>query len=185
MRIRIVLGAAFLAIIVAAGLVYWLAWQRRPDYFVDAASLHYDRPSAPVRGGDVMLERAKRWFDSDTALLYVFLAVQGVLLLLSLGGLGLPFLSGTTVEKLYRHPAINALLALVLLAGIVALKATKPNARRANALVFAGFLFGVGAASAFAFDIGVFVAYLLAATSLYRTNAAPATPARPPALRDF
>jgi hypothetical protein len=34
MRMRLVLGAAFLMIIVVAGLVYWLAWQRRPDYFV-------------------------------------------------------------------------------------------------------------------------------------------------------
>ena len=105
-----------------------------------------------------MFERIKSLHRADTTLLYVFFVVQAVVLMLSLGGLDPGFWPKTTLAKLYHHPLINALLA-------------RAEARAAHALVFSGFLVGSGAACAFAFDVGVFVAYLLAGVNLYRLNA--------------
>ena len=108
---------------------------------------------------------------SDTTLLYAFFVVQAVVLMLSLSGIDPGFWPKTTLAKLYHHPLINALLALVILVGLIKLMLARAEARAANALVFAGFLLGIGAACAFAFDVGVFVAYLFAAVNLYRLNA--------------
>ena len=118
-----------------------------------------------------MFERIKSLHREDTTLLYFFFAVHAVILILSLGGLDPGFWPKTTVARLYHQPLINALLALVLLVGGITLMLARAEARAANALVFAGFLMGIGAACAFAFDVGVFVAYLLVAVNLYRLNA--------------
>lgn len=118
-----------------------------------------------------MFERIKSLHRADTTLLYVFFVVHAVVLMLSLGGLDPGFWPKTTLARLYHHPLINALLALVLLVGWIKLMLARAEARAANALVFAGFLLGIGAACAFAFDVGVFVAYLLVAVNLYRPNA--------------
>jgi len=118
-----------------------------------------------------MFERVKSLHRSDTTLLYAFFVVQAVVLMLSLSGIDPGFWPKTTLAKLYHHPLINALLALVILVGLIKLMLARAEARAANALVFAGFLLGIGAACAFAFDVGVFVAYLFAAVNLYRLNA--------------
>ena len=118
-----------------------------------------------------MFERIKSLHRSDTTLLYVFFILQAVVLMLSLGGIDPGFWPKTTLAKLYHHPLINALLALVILVGLIKLMLARAGARAANALVFAGFLLGIGAACAFAFDVGVFAAYLFAAVNLYRPNA--------------
>lgn len=117
-----------------------------------------------------MFERIKVLHRSDTTLLYAFFVLQAVVLMLSLGGIDPGFWPKTTLAKLYHHPLINSLLALVILVGLIKLMLAREEARAANALVFAGFLLGIGAACAFAFDVGVFVAYLLAAVNLYRLN---------------
>lgn len=118
-----------------------------------------------------MYERIKSLLRADTMLLFVFFVVHAVVLMLSLGGLDPGFWPKTTLAKLYQHPLINALLALVLLVGWIKLTLARAEARAVSALVFAGFLLGIGAACAFAFDVGVFVAYLLMAVNLYRANA--------------
>jgi hypothetical protein len=118
-----------------------------------------------------MFERIKSLHRADTTLLYVFFVVHAVVLMLSLGGLDPGFWPKTTLAKLYHHALINALLASVLLVGWIKLMLARAEARAANALAFAGFLLGIGAACAFAFDVGVFVAYLLVAVNLYRLNA--------------
>jgi hypothetical protein len=113
----------------------------------------------------------RRLSRSDTALLYPVVALQAAVLVLSLNGIDLGFWPKTTLARLYQHPAVNAALALVIAAGLIKLGLTSAEARSANAVAFAGFLWGIGAACAFAFDVGVFVAYLFAGGNLYRVNA--------------
>lgn len=118
-----------------------------------------------------MFERIRSLHRADTTLLHVFFVVQAAVLMLSLGGFDPGFWPKTTLAKLYHQPLINALLALVLLVGWTTLTLVRAETRAANALLFAGFLSGIGVACAFAFDVGVFVAYLLTAVNLYRSNA--------------
>ncbi len=117
-----------------------------------------------------MWKTIKQFFVSDTGLLYVLLVSLTAVLLLSLFGINPGFGEKTAFGRLYDNKTITASLLLILAAGSVRLHTAKPTERRKISLVFAGMLWGIGMASALAFDPVLFLMLSSAAVSLYRSD---------------
>ena len=114
-----------------------------------------------------MWHRLKQLFCRDTTLLYIHLIAQIAILVLSLARIDPGFWPKTTLARLYAHTGTNAALILVLAVSAIVLRRSRGEDRRTAALVIAGLLWGIGAASAWGFDPGLFSSYSFSAGALF------------------
>jgi hypothetical protein len=123
---------------------------------------------------DYAMQAIKRFFLSEYSLLYANLAMFSVMLALSLSPYNPAFTAKTTLARLYENRPITVALLILIVLSLIWLHRTTGERKRTASLVVAGVLWGVGIASAFAFDVGVFLGLSFAAGNLYRANARPA-----------
>ncbi len=114
-----------------------------------------------------MWHRLKQLFCRDTTLLYIHLIAQIAILVLSLARIDPGFWPKTTLARLHANIVINTVLILVLAISAITLKRLHGEDRRTAALVIAGLLWGIGAASAWGFDPGLFSSYSFSAGALF------------------
>ena len=117
-----------------------------------------------------MLKPSKQFLLSDIGPLYFASVILLIILTLSLFEYNPGFIQRTSLARLYENKIVTAGLLLIFAIGLIKLHTAKVEERRTASLVFAGVLWGLSLASAFAFDIGIFLTLSLAASNLYREN---------------
>lgn len=97
----------------------------------------------------------KKRLLQGTFMISLTLAIQIMVLVLSLAKINPGFWPKTTPARLYASSGTNAALIVVLALCLLALRHFRDEARRVVALLIVGMLWGIGAASFWGFDPGL------------------------------